>query len=54
MWYMSSVDLWYRNLLPPVLLIWLLYFLTGRCWLSYLLTALLTWGWRWPTTSRFS
>ena len=39
-WYMSSVDLWYRNLLPPVLLIWLLYFLTGRCWLSYLLTAL--------------
>ncbi len=27
-WYMSSVDLWYRNLLPPVLLIWLLYFLT--------------------------
>ena len=23
-WYMSSVDLWYRNLLPPVLLIWLL------------------------------
>ena len=24
----------------PVLLIWLMYFLTGRCWLSYLLTAL--------------
>ena len=39
-WYLSSGDLWYRNLLPPVLLIWLMYFLTGRCWLSYLLTAL--------------
>ena len=28
------------NLFPGVLLIWLFYFLTGRCWLAYVLTAL--------------
>lgn len=38
--YAQTPMLEYLNLLPPVLLIWLLYFLWGRCWLAYLLTAL--------------
>ena len=38
--YWDTPMLWYLNLLPAVLLIWLLYFLSGRCWLAYLLTAL--------------
>lgn len=39
-WYLQTPALVILNLLPGVLLIWLWYFLTGRCWLSYLLTAL--------------
>lgn len=38
--YLQTPLLLWLNLLLPVLLIWLFYFLTGRSWLAYLLTAL--------------
>lgn len=38
--YYQTPMLYVLNLLPAVLLIWLFYFLSGRCWLAYLLTAL--------------
>lgn len=38
--YCSQPELWYLNLLPGVLLIWLFYFLLGRCYLAYLAAAL--------------
>ena len=40
-YYWDTPALWYLNLLPGVILIWLFYFLTGRCWLAYLASALL-------------
>ena len=39
-YYLQQPMLLWLNLLAPVLLIWLLYFLIGRCWAAYLLTAL--------------
>ena len=39
-YYLQQPQLLWLNLLAPVLLIWLFYFLTGRCWAAYLLTAL--------------
>ena len=39
-YYLQQPQLLWLNLLAPVLLIWLLYFLIGRCWAAYLLTAL--------------
>lgn len=38
-YFQQPMVLW-LNLMAPVLLIWLFYFLTGRCWIAYLLTAL--------------
>ena len=38
--YWAVPELWYLNLLPGVLLIWLFYFLLGRCWLAYPAAAL--------------
>ena len=43
-YYWDTPALWYLNLLPGVILIWLFYFLTGRCWLAYLASALLLLG----------
>lgn len=40
-YYLQTPLLLWLNLMVPVLLIWLFYFLTGRSWISYLLTALL-------------
>ena len=39
-YYWDTPMLWYLNLLPGVILIWLFYFLLGRCWLAYLASAL--------------
>lgn len=39
-YYLQTPPLLWLNLMAPVLLIWLFYFLTGRSWISYLLTAL--------------
>ena len=39
-YYWDTPMLWYLNLLPGVILIWLFYFLLGRCWLAYLAAAL--------------
>ena len=39
-YYLQTPMLLFLNLLAPVLLIWLFYFLTGRSWMAYLLTAL--------------
>ena len=39
-YYLQTPLLLWLNLMAPVFLIWLFYFLTGRSWLSYLLTAL--------------
>lgn len=38
--YLHTPMLLWLNLMAPVLLIWLFYFLFGRCWMAYLLTAL--------------
>ena len=38
--YRQTPMVYVLNLLPAVLLIWLFYFLFGRCWLAYLFTAL--------------
>ena len=43
-YYWDTPALWYLNLLPGVILIWLFYFLTGRCWLAYLASTLLLLG----------
>ena len=53
-YYLQQPQLLWLNLLAPVLLIWLLYFLIGRCWAAYLLTALPVLAIAWLTTTRCS